>query len=240
MEFVRHLPLQGLYNARDLGGYAVPGGRTRFGVFVRSEAPCALPPVTVAELTRYGIHTAIDLRSPAEASLRPSDLRMAMLCCSCPQGGDAESFSTERPVDWQQVYITRCEDNRPWVRRFLELAAAARGGMLFHCTTGKDRTGLCACFLLSLAGVARADIVADYAVSELYLQPVFDAMRGGRLQPQGEGTRYHETMFHTPPSAMEGLLDYLCRTYGSVREYLGTTGVTEETLETIRKKFVEP
>lgn len=90
------------------------------------------------------------------------------------------------------------------------------------------------------SGVDRADIVADYAVSELYLQPVFDAMRGGRLQPQGEGTRYHETMFHTPPSAMEGLLDYLQRTYGSVRDYLCTTGVTEETLETIRKKFVEP
>lgn len=240
MELVRRLPLQGLHNARDLGGYAVPGGRTRFGVFVRAEAPCALPPATVAALTRYGIHTAVDLRSPAETALRPSDLRMAMLCCNCPQGGDAETFSTDRPVDWRQVYITRCEDNRPWVRRFLELAAAARGGMLFHCTTGKDRTGLCACFLLSLAGVARADIVADYAVSEIYLQPVFDAMRSGSLRPQGAGSRYHETMFHTPPSAMEGLLGYLEETYGSVREYLRTTGVSEETLDTIIKKFLEP
>lgn len=240
MKFVRRLPLEGLHNARDLGGYAVPGGRTRFGVFVRAEAPCALPPATVAELTRYGIQTTVDLRSPAEADLRPSDLRMAMRYCSCPQGGDAESFSTDRPVDWQQIYITRCEDNRSWVRRFLELAAAAQGGMLFHCTTGKDRTGLCACFLLSLAGVDRADIVADYAVSELYLQPVFDAMRGGRLRPQGEGIGYHETMFHTPPSAMEGLLDYLHWTYGSVRDYLHTTGVTAETLEIITKKFVEP
>lgn len=240
MEFVRRLPLPGLYNARDLGGYAVPGGRTRFGVFLRAEAPCALPPETVAALAAYGIHTTVDLRSPAETALRPSDLAEAMTYHACPQGGEAESFATDRPVDWQQIYITRCEDNRPWVRRFLELVAEAPAGLLFHCTTGKDRTGLCACFLLSLAGVDRADIVADYAVSEIYLQPVFRAMRDGQLKPQGDGSCYHETMFHTPPSAMEGLLDHLHGAYGSVTEYLRTTGVAEATLEAIIKKFVEP
>lgn len=240
MEFVRRLPLRGLYNIRDLGGYAVPGGRTRFGVFIRAEAPCGLPPETVERLLHYGVRRAVDLRSPTESALRPSDLAAVMDCAACPQGGEAESFSTGRPVDWQQVYIARCEDNRPWVRRFLELAAETPAGLLFHCTTGKDRTGLCACFLLSLAGVDRADIVADYAVSEIYLEPVFQAMRSGALQPQGDGTQYHETMFHTPSTAMAGLLDYLERKYGSVRDYLATAGVTTKTMDAIVKKFVEP
>ena len=240
MKFARRLPLPGLYNARDLGGYPTAGGGvTRFGVFVRCEAPCGLPEATVRALTEYGIRTAVDLRSAAEVETRPSDLRSAMCCIQCPQSGDAETFRSTSAVDWQAVYIRRCEDNRPWVRRCLELAADRPGGVLFHCTTGKDRTGLVACFLLSAAGVSREDIAADYCVSEIYLQPVFAAMRSGALSGPGDNFQYDETMFHTPASAMLGFLEYLCGRYGSVEAYLHTAGVTDEVLNAIRKKFVE-
>ncbi len=242
MKFARRLPLEGLWNARDLGGYPTAGGGvTRFGVFVRCEAPCGLPDATVRALADYGIRTAVDLRSAAETAARPSDLRAAMTCVACPQGGDAETFHAAGAVDWQAVYIRRCEDNRPWVRRCMELAAAGPGGVLFHCTTGKDRTGLVACFLLSLAGVSREDIAADYCVSELYLQPVFEAMRSGRIITRPGGpTAYDPSIFHTPASAMLGLVDYLTETYGSVPAYLETAGVTADVADAIRARFVEP
>ena len=240
MGAVRRLPLEGLYNARDLGGYATAdGGVTRFGVFVRCEAPCGLPESTIRALEAYGIRGAVDLRSLAESQLRPSDLRSAMACYSCPQGGDAETFNSSAYVDWKAVYIQRAEDNRPWVRRTLELAAVQEGGLLYHCTTGKDRTGLVACFLLSVAGVSREDIAADYCVSEIYLQPVFDAMRRGALPFRpGDGMQYDDSVFHTPASAMFGLLDYLQDHYGSVEAYLRTAGVTGSVMDAIRKKFV--
>ena len=242
MRYARRLLVKGLWNARDLGGYATKdGGVTRFGVFVRSEAPCGLPEPTIRALTNYGIRTAVDLRSPAEVRARPSDLLDAMACIPCPQDGDAETFRSSDPVDWQEVYIRRCEDNRPWVRRILELAAKMPDGMLFHCTTGKDRTGLAACFLLAVAGVGREDIVADYCVSEIYLQPVFAAMRSGTLVTRPGGPiAYDPSVFRTPPSAMMGLLDYLERTYRSVLGYLKSAGVTEEVFAAIRKKFVAP
>ena len=240
MGFVRRLPLEGLYNARDLGGYAAAGGGvTRFGVFVRCEAPCGLPERTVRALEQYGIRAAVDLRSLEESHLRPSDLREVMICHNCPQGGDAETFNISESVDWQEIYIRRAEDNRQWVRKTMELAAVQEGGLLYHCTTGKDRTGLVACFLLSAAGVSREDIAADYCVSEIYLQPVFAAMRSGALSGPGDNFQYDETMFHTPASAMLGFLEYLCGRYGSVEAYLHTAGVTDEVLNAIRKKFVE-
>lgn len=242
MNPTRRLPLKGLYNARDLGGYAADGGVTRFGVYVRCEAPCGLPEETVHALRDYGIATAVDLRSLAESRLRPSSLQGTLTCVSCPQGGDAETFRTSEFVDWQAIYIRRCEDNRPWVRRLLELAAEGPDGVLFHCTTGKDRTGMAACFLLSIAGVSREDIAADYCVSEVYLQPVFDAMRSGSLPFRpGDGTsHYDESIFHTPASAMLGLQDYLTEHYGSVVDYLRSAGVGDDVFEAIRRKFVAP
>ena len=241
MNPTRRLLLEGLCNARDLGGYATAGGGvTRFGVFVRSEAPCGLPPETVRALRAYGVTMSVDLRSEKESSVRPSSLLEDLRCVSCPQGGRAETFRTSEFVDWEAIYIRRCEDNRPWVRRLLELAAEGTGGTLFHCTTGKDRTGMAACFLLSIAGVSREDIAADNCVSEVYLQPVFDAMRSGALPFRaGEApSHYDESIFHTPASAMLGLQDYLCREYGSVVDYLRTTGLGDDVLDVIRQKFV--
>ena len=242
MHSTRRLPLEGLCNARDLGGYAADGGVTRFGVYVRCEAPCGLPAGTVRALQDYGITRSVDLRSCKESLLRPSSLLEAMECISCPQGGDAETFRTSEFVDWEAIYIRRCEDNRPWVRRLVELAAEQTGGVLFHCTTGKDRTGMAACFLLSIAGVSREDIAADYCVSEVYLQPVFDAMRSGSLpfRPGDGPSHYDESIFHTPSSAMLGLQDYLCREYGSVVGYLRTTGLGDNVFRAIREKFVAP
>ncbi len=241
MRFMRRLEVEGLWNARDLGGYAAAGGVTRFGVFVRCEAPCELPEAAVQALWDYGIRAAVDLRSLAESELRPSALASRMTCYACPQGGDAETFRPVGPVDWGAVYIQRVEDNKLWIRRVLELAAAQEGGMLFHCTTGKDRTGLIACFLLSIAGVARADVIADYCVSEVYLQPVFEAMLKGRLRvPLRKVLGWDETMFHTPPAAMARLLDHLEENYGSVPEYLRSAGVTDAVMDAIRRKLVEP
>lgn len=235
----RRLNIEGLCNARDLGGYPTEdGGVTRFGVFIRSEAPCGLSEGAVQALRDYGVRATADLRGLSEMELRPSGLRCAMDYYACPLAGDAESFVLTERVEWSQVYIRRAEDNRGWAKRVLELAAAQEGGFFFHCTTGKDRTGMIACFLLSAAGVSREDIAADYCVSEVYLQPVFQAMRNGQVQVRKSGCRFDDSIFHTPASAMLALEDYLTGRYGSVTEYLRTAGVTDDVLEDIRRKFV--
>ena len=70
------------------------------------------------------------------------------------------------------------EDNHLWAKECAEFLAAAEGTVLFHCFTGKDRTGILAALFLGVCGASTEDIAADYSVSQLYLRPMYRWMRG--------------------------------------------------------------
>lgn len=249
----RRLNLKKLYNARDLGGYpTLDGGVTRFGVFVRSEAPVELPEEDVKALLDYGITASMDFRGKGERSSRPSDLREILPYYEKPLFNEAAMSRGEArkmiKMDWGEQYVGMAESAREWAKEVLAIAAENPGVLLYHCTTGKDRTGLLSCYLLSIAGVDRTDIAADYCVSSIYLEPVYEKMRSGRMalipkQEDGKPPvmpKFDNAFFETPASAMLNLIDYLRKTYGGVVEYLREIGVQEETMNRIREKFVEP
>lgn len=249
----RRLLTRGLYNARDLGGFPTADGKTtRFGVFVRSEAPVDLPEGDLDYLRAYGVTASVDLRSTGEVRSRPSDLAQAMPYYHRPLFNEAAmAGSMKHPpkqIGWGAQYISMAEESRAWARDVLTIAAENPGALLYHCTTGKDRTGLMTCYLLSVAGVGRADIAADYCVSQVFLEPVYEKMRSGKMRlglPQGAGgqmppmPKMDESFFQTPASAMLALIDYLDETYGGVVEYLRTIGVEEAVLDALRQKLVE-
>ncbi len=248
----RRLMTRELYNARDLGGIPTQNGKvTRFGVFVRSEAPVGLTQEDIRYLMDYGVVASMDFRSTGEMEARPSDLRNVMTYYPRPLFNEAAIIGGEKPpmprqMSWGEHYISMAEDSRQWAVDVLNIAAGCPGVLLYHCTTGKDRTGLMSCYLLSIAGAARADIAADYSVSQIFLEPVYEKIRSGtmRLGPAADGPEakhppVDESFFQTPASAMLMLIDDLTARYGSVVEYLHTIGVTEETMQAIREKFVE-
>ena len=246
----RRLMTKGLYNARDLGGFPTRDGKvTRFGVFVRSEAPVDLPESDLDYLRNYGVTASMDFRSTGESIARPSDLKTTMPYYHRPLFNEAAmAASAPKPpkmTDWGQQYISMAEEARDWAIDVLGIAATNPGALLYHCTTGKDRTGLMSCYLLSIAGVDIPDIAADYCVSQVYLEPVYEKMRNGMLKmgppPGGEKSapKMDEKFFQTPASAMLTLTDYLTKTYGGVVEYLTYIGLPHETMDAIRKKFVE-
>ena len=246
----RRLMTKGLYNARDLGGFPTKEGKvTRFGVFVRSEAPVDLPDGDIEYLKNYGVTTSMDFRSTMESKARPSDLKPLMPYYHKPLFNEAAMAGSAptppKMTDWGTQYISMAEEAREWAKDVLNIAAENPGALLYHCTTGKDRTGLMTCYLLSIAGVQRPDIAADYCVSQLFLEPVYEKMRSGMLKmgppPEGEkgGHKMDEKFFETPASAMLTLIDYLTETYGGVVEYLTHIGISQETMDAIRAKFVE-
>lgn len=251
----RRLLLETLYNVRDLGGFPTKDGRiTKFGVFVRSEAPVGLTPQDLNRLKSYGVTASMDFRSSGEMNARPSDLRECFTYYPRPLfheaaiPGGARLKPPPKKIRWGEQYIEMAEGSRDWAIDVLNLAAKQDGALLYHCTTGKDRTGLMTCYLLSIAGVSRADIAADYCVSQIYLEPVYQKMRNGEMnlgpapagmQDGGQEMFMSEDFFKTPPEAMLTLIDYLDQTYGSVVAYLHSIGVTEETMDVIRKKFTE-
>lgn len=243
MAYVRRIAAPGLQNCRDLGGFAAEGGVTKFGVFLRSEAPCDLSTEDLQTLRDYGLTASFDLRGEPEIQWRPSALEGAFPYRKISLSGGAETFDKnnlpEGEFTWDKVYIRRAEAHKDWFREAVTACAEAEGCVLYHCTTGKDRTGILTCCLLGAVGVSREDIAADYCLSQVYLQKMFAAMRDGSLTIRPEGSRFEEYVFQTPFSAMTAFYDYLTREYGSIRGYLLQTGVTEQTLQRLREKFVE-
>lgn len=250
MHYTRHLPLNCVYNTRDLGGYAVPGGTTRFGVFLRSDAPCDLPESDIRYLLDYGLTASMDLRSDGERRARPSSLRDVCDYYEEPLFAQAAIYGEKPPVSpgasWTERYIDMAEISKDWAVRALTIAAAQKGCLLYHCTTGKDRTGLMTCYLLSVAGVPKEDIAADYCVSELFLTPVYDRMRAGKvpISASTEGTAAPpppsgEDFFRTPASAMLGLIEYFESQYGGVIDYLRSAGLSDDTIKALRAKLVD-
>ena len=243
MNFTRRLPIDGLSNCRDLGGFAAANGVTRYGVFLRSEAPCDLSAEAIEQIKEYGLKQSFDLRSEAEIQWRPSALTDALPYRPIPLSGGAETFDKKNlpagEFSWDKVYINRAIKHRDWFRDAFTACAEAEGMVLYHCTTGKDRTGILTCCLLGAVGVSREDIAADYCLSQVYLQKMFAAMRDGSLTIRQGPSNFKPYVFQTPFTAMFGFYDYLTETYGSVRGYLLDIGVTEDTFAKLEEKFIE-
>ncbi|WP_197322158.1 tyrosine-protein phosphatase [Saccharomonospora sp. NB11] len=167
----RNLNWEGCVNVRDLGGL----GAVRPGALVRMEAPTNLSERGWADAWAHGIRTVVDLRNDDE--IRPN--RVA------PPSGITTVRTPLDPVGtpfyerWLQIdrlssplYYPALLAEHPKlvVDAVRAVATAAPGGVAFHCAGGKDRTGLLALVLLTLAGASPDEIVADYLLT-------FDRMR---------------------------------------------------------------
>lgn len=110
--------------------------------------------------------------------------------------------------------------------------ASAPKGVLFHCAAGKDRTGCTAALLLLLCCVPQADVVADYQVSETYLQEIIRRLRKERPNAPAHLGR-------SRAEYMEETLALLTDKYGTAEDYLRAIGLTDEELNLLRGKLLE-
>ena len=117
------------------------------------------------------------------------------------------------------------------------IATAPVGAVVFHCHSGKDRTGLIAALALNLVGVADADIAADYALSDDYLKPLYLEMLSKKINPE-ERTRLAEQLT-SKPEAILGALSYLER-YGDIEDYLEACGLGQEVQQKLRERLLGP
>jgi protein-tyrosine phosphatase len=253
MKPYRRLPLDGLRNARDLGGYPAAGGITKYGRFVRSEAPCALTERDLAFLEAFGVTLSVDFRGDGEVARRKSALEGApflryvrsptfndqVAFGASPGGGDKKPPVTHM-VRWGEKYIEMADTCRDWVAGTLELLAGADGAALYNCTTGKDRTGIISALLLALAGVADDDIIADYCVSQVYLSEIYDPMiteYNKKFSPENAAVK-SDPFFRTDPENMEQLLRHIAENHGGAENYLRGSGVSDAAIAALRGRLV--
>lgn len=240
METDSHLlHLQGAYNVRDLGGYAARNGRhTCQNVFFRADNTAALTADDIRVLRDRGITLAIDLRSRLEAREQPSRLAGAE-GVHYVQVEMLDEISSNGFRDFPPSLTVMYKDNLDKAQasfaQVFHLFAQNSGAALFHCTAGKDRTGMTAMLLLELAGVPDETIIADYAATEEYMQPVFS---GIVKHMHTLGVEVPDYALRSEPDVMEQTLAYLRSRYGDARQYLLSGGVTAEELDVILSRFV--
>lgn len=241
------LALQGTKNTRELGGYLTNDGRiTKKHVYLRSDELHELTDSDRTFLLDYGLRLDMDLRTAAECLAARDEINRKVVeyvDISLLKeewfnvAVDAVAAPEFLPRTISDVYVQIVDNSQGLIAEVLSGLIAQQDCALFHCTNGKDRTGIIAMFLLEIAGVPEDTIVADYSVSENYVRPSL-ALEHEALEAQ-YGKYLPKGAFESKPEYMQTLLDHLKKTYGSPIEYLQGIGITRAQMDHLKDKFVE-
>lgn len=229
------LPLENVKNCRDLGGYPTPTGSTRWGCFLRCGDMGQMNEEERDYLYAFGVRTVIDLRTPEECEVSPNpiqkDKRFSYLPFDLiPRSSPSEHFlkSDLSLITLGDLYV-RILDAKERVGAVLDLIAVHNeGALLFHCTAGKDRTGVIAMLLMGLAGVSTEDILANYQVSYTHLDTSIDVL-----------ARVPMNLLDSKPEYLIQALEHLYKQYGSFTEYFTACGFNQNKQTTLLERFVE-
>lgn len=253
----RLIALEGALNWRDLGGYKTADGRvTRWDRVYRADGLDQLTDADLDVIAELGIKLVIDFRVDREVDEHPSrlpehpELRRQRL----PIGGDeVEGRSILETIKAGDLKTYTVEEMAGVYERLLEESAMNFGEviihatdpanlpMVFHCTAGKDRTGLMAMLLLGALGVSDDDIVTDYELTTHYRSNKRLAILGPELEKAGVDIESVRPFLTAQAPVMAATLAALEARYGSIERYLlDEAELDRSTLEHLKAVMLEP
>ena len=252
------IELDGVVNARDLGGLpAGDGRRIARNRLLRSDNLQDLSPADITRLVDdIGLTTVIDLRSTAEVeSEGPSPLdRVASVehvhLSVLPEVGKrtdvvADALLLKRERDRSRYpddvmcghYLGYLEDRPESVASAVRAIADAPGAALVHCAAGKDRTGVVVALTLSAVGVAAEEVIADYAATDERIEAILRRLMSSETYE--EDLKKGTIDRHRPRAeTMKAFLEQVEMRYGGVIAWLAGHGFGDDDLQRLRAKLV--
>lgn len=254
------LPFVGGTNFRELGGYEADEGKhIRWGQIYRGIPTARLVgPEDRARLDGLGLRLILDLRGTKEAAALPDYVpdgaRLVRLSGLCDEDGQEMSFA---PADIarllngqpdtgfnavQAVYRRMLSGNRAF-RELFRALEAGETPILFHCSAGKDRTGVAAMLILLALGAPETVIREDFARTNTCRAAEIQAycdQHAEEIARQPEREAYYRGVAGVYPEAAQFVLDTLRQEYGSPEAYLEAEyGLTPARLMRLRRMYLE-
>ena len=250
-------------NLRDAGGHATPnGGRVRTGLLYRSEQLSRIINDETGPLAALGLKKIYDLRTAAERSAQPDRVPggatavIVDVLADEAQAGPAQLFqlltnpaaANEKLGGGQAAamfskgyvaFVSLPSAREGFGRMFRELADAANLPALYHCTTGKDRTGWASAALLTLCGVSSEAVLADYLRSNDFILPEYQAMID-QYVATGVETDILQSILGVREEYLQASFTEMKNQFGTIEQYFEAgLGIDAAGQQALRARFVE-
>jgi protein-tyrosine phosphatase len=236
------LGIKSIPNLRDLGGYKTSDGATvASGLVYRSNQLHAIPKEDMEKLAQLKLKNAYDLRTTEEREKRPEELPPGVnyvvldVLADSPQAGPAmlEKLIADPKAANEELgggkveagfresyreFVTLPSAQREFRKLFLSLGDKEKLPALFHCTTGKDRTGWAAAALLTLLGVPKETIMEDYLRSNDYILTAYQKAIDGFVAGGGD-PEIPRAILGVKKEYLDSAFDEMEKKYGTIEKY---------------------
>lgn len=239
----RIIPLLHANNFRDLGGYPTTDGHhyVTWGRLFRADSLTHLTTVDQKRLLDLPVTVDIDLRSQDEVQASPDRIPDQIKYIFNPvlhhdrtdSSKSADQLDTEIQTTagagqkhMQEVYTDMLVSDgglKAFQRLFAELLSANNSdGIVFHCTAGKDRTGMSAYLILRALGVSKNDARKDYLLTNTALKNFVNGQRA-MLRSAGQSMTMidnYVALWSADRSYLNAALSSIKKEYGNLDHYL--------------------
>ncbi|MFR5658474.1 MAG: tyrosine-protein phosphatase [Butyricimonas faecihominis] len=237
----KHLPMAGGYNFRDLGGIKNKDGRfVKWGKIFRSDDLHNLTEEDLDYLASIPLKSIVDFRGKEEQQAAPDKLPASVVnefklpidpgnVLSLMRFSELDSTQLDSVMMRMNVLFVTDTNFIGYYKEFFKLLREEKNlPLLFHCSAGKDRTGMGAALILYALGVDEQTIMEDYLASNVYLSNKY--AKEIAIHPNLKSVLTVKREF------LQAGLDQIKTTHGSVEKFLETT--LEVDIPAFRKQFL--
>jgi protein-tyrosine phosphatase len=246
----REIKLQGVVNFRDVGGYPAKDGRhVKWGKIYRSADLSHLTPGGIDTLNQLAVAYIADFRGPAEVKLAPDKIPASATRVSLPAGSEHTGDS-----NYMKQMLLAARDSglvpfysdihalgdryKPLFEELLQISADS--AVLFHCTAGKDRTGIAAALILYALNVYDKKIMEDYLASNYYRKNENERSIKGMMMLYKMDEQTARNVMGVQANYLMATFNTIIVQYGSVDNYLEKVmGLSKTKRKLLQEKFLE-
>ena len=238
----RNLPITGGFNFRDLGGIELKGDRRiKWGKLFRADELTHLTEEDLEYLGGIPITSVIDFRAESEIKRSPDRLPPsaqftypiaitpgAMRTEGLQNGRGKNSFS-DQMKQMNRLYVSDPACVRAYRVMFAVIQNNLSAPLIFHCTAGKDRTGMAAALILFALGASEETVIEEYMISKERIADKYKHFveRYPRAQP----------IFTVKRSYIKAGISQIKKEYGSINDFL--TKTLKADIPRLRKLYLE-